>query len=308
MKVVFVHHPQVLLPACVASIGNFDGLHRGHQALIEHMQALSQQQQLPSVVISFDPLPHAFFQQQPLCLMSLTEKIQQLQSMDVDYLYLIRFDQAWAACSAADFMQKILKESLGVRRLVVGKDFHFGAKRQGNVQSLLDNAATYGWQVEVMSDVNNQQQRVSSTRLRDCLRQDDFAQAAALLGRPYAVTGRVIHGLKLGRKLGYPTANISLERRNTVLSGVYVVKVRGLGERIYFGAASVGRRPAVHGKTLLLEVYIFDFDHMIYGQRIEVEPLHKLREEKDFNDLEALRLAIGDDVAKAQAYIQERGL
>lgn len=307
MKLLRAHRPARCLDESVVTIGNFDGLHLGHQALLKTVDQLATSFGLPSVMISFDPLPKEFFSGKPGRLMSLSEKIQYLNKTCIDYFYCIQFSQYWAALSAQDFMQLVLKEALGATHLVVGKDFRFGKDRVGDVMLLKSWGQSHGMQVYVISDQQHHGARISSSWVRNSLVEGKLERVTALLGRPYAITGRVVHGNKLGRVLGFPTVNIPLSRRNSVLAGIYVASVQWRGQ-IYYGAASVGTRPAVCGQHLLLEVHIFDFDQYIYGERIIVRFLHKLRDEWDFPDLDDLCKQIAKDVEKAKNYCLSHGL
>jgi riboflavin kinase / FMN adenylyltransferase len=294
------------LSQSVITIGNFDGVHRGHQLLMQRTLAYAENHpQVQPVCVSFSPLPSQYFALTPQPrLQSTAEKITLLRSMGMAVLYVLRFNHALVNLSADVFIERIVHRALQAKHVVVGEDFRFGAKREGTVETLMQAGAHWGFSVEVVRDLSYQDRRISSTWVRHALREADFRTAAALLGRDYSITARVVHGQKLGRRLGFPTANLPLDRRLSLLHGVYVVRVLGLPEgRIAYGAASIGTRPAVQGKQIMLEVHLLDFDQDIYGHRIEVAFLHKLRDEWDFPSLDALTLQIADDVQATRAWL-----
>ena len=295
------------LAGTVITIGNFDGIHLAHQALIKQAVNLARQQQLSSVVILFEPQPNEFFQKNkaPARLMRLREKAQMLAQLGVDYLLVLRFDRQLAAMSAEDFVSELLINKLKVKEIIIGDDFRFGAKRQGDFALLQAMGERYGFQVEAANEVMLENQRVSSTLVRQSLAAGDLTQAAALLGHPYFVTGRVAHGDKQGREYGFPTANIYLHRQVVPLTGIYAVKVEGL-DLPYFGSAYVGMRPTVNGSRVVLEVYLFDFNQDIYGCYLKVEFLHKMRDDKKFESIEQMVQAIKQDVANTRAWLKQR--
>ena len=306
MKLIRPRSPKQVLTASVATIGNFDGLHRGHQALIAAMNAMAKSQDLPSVLISFHPLPKEFFSKRPGRLMSITEKIIQLKHLKVDYFYCIPFNAFWSHMSAPDFMREVLQEALGAKHLFVGEDFRFGYQRLGGISQLRSFGERANMQVHVAPETTYHHTRISSSWLRNSLIEGKLERASALLGSSYAITGRVIHGAKLGRKLGFPTINIALRRRGSVLSGVYVARVH-IKDQVFFAAASVGVRPAVCGREMLLEAHLLDFNQEIYGQRVTIVFLQKLRDEWDFPDLASLCRQIQRDVEKTQQYCLNHG-
>lgn len=307
MKLLRAHRPTQCLDQSVVTIGNFDGLHLGHQALLKRVNQLAELSNLASVMISFDPLPKEFFSGKPGRLMSLSEKIQYLQGTTIDYFYCIQFGDYWANLSAMDFMRLVLQQAMGAKYLVVGEDFRFGKNRVGDVAMLKSWGSSNDMQVHVVPKEQYHGERISSSWVRNSLVEGKLERVTALLGRAYSITARVVHGNKLGRALGFPTVNIPLSRRNSVLAGIYVASVQWRG-KVYYGAASVGTRPAVCGQKLLLEVHIFDFDHVVYGERITVRFLYKLRDEWDFPDLQALCKQIEKDVEKAKNYCLSHGL
>jgi len=287
------------------TIGNFDGVHRGHQALIERVVAKGRELQLTSCVLTFEPHPREFFARDaaPARLTRLYDKLELIAASGIERVHLIRFNARFAAMAAARFIDEVLVGTLGVGWLLVGRDFRFGAGRTGDFSTLQDAAGEHGFTLEAMPDVALDGERVSSSAVRAALAAGDFARAERLLGRPYAISGKVIPGARLGRDLGFPTANIALAQR-PALSGIYVVEVQGLGR----GVASVGMRPTVNPvPTPLLEVHLFDWDGELYGKRLRVRFLRKLRDEAKFDDLAALRAAIARDAAQAREYFARHG-
>ena len=289
---------------CVATIGNFDGIHLGHQAVIGQLAEKAADLSLPSVLISFEPQPMEFFlpDKAPARLTRLREKLQVLRRFSVDMLLCLRFNRQLAALTAEEFIQQILVQALRVRFLVVGDDFRFGKNRAGDFTMLQAAGEQYDFQVVHMHTFSVDGERVSSTRIRDALQAGDLQYADRLLGREYRMSGRVAHGKKLGRELGFPTANIDVHRRATPLQGIFIVEVFGLQGEPLQGVASLGTRPTVDGTKVLLEVYIFDFDREIYGEYLQVSFLKKLRDEVKYTTLEALKLQIQKDVDEAKDY------
>ena len=286
---------------CALTIGNFDGVHRGHRALIERMTAKARELSLPAWVLTFEPHPREFFapERAPARLTRLRDKLELLAAAGVDRTHIARFDARFAALSAARFVDEVLKRGLGVAWLLVGRDFRFGARRAGDFSALQEK----GFAVEAMPDVEFDGHRVSSSAIRAALAAGDFALAERLLGHPYTLSGRVAHGAKLGRELGFPTANIVL-RHPSPLSGIYVVDAGERGP----GVASVGRRPTVNPVEVpLLEVHLFGETRDLYGEHLKVRFLKKLRDEHKFDDLAALRDAIARDAAQARQYFSNHG-
>lgn len=287
---------------CVATIGNFDGVHLGHQKILQQLVAKAKQLNLPSLVITFEPLPQEFFsgEQAPARLMTLREKIVALKKYGIDHVLRLRFNKKLASIPAEEFVKKILVAKLGVRHLIIGDDFRFGYKRQGDFNLLQKMGAQFGFEVVPTETVLFDGERVGSSRVRNALAEGNIELAKKLLGRPYYLSGHVSYGEQLGRKLCFPTANIFLHRKVLPLRGVFVVQVHGLGDKPLLGAANIGRRPTVDDKDFLLEVYIFDFNQNIYGKFLQVEILHKLRGEEKFNSLEELKQQIAKDVEEAR--------
>jgi riboflavin kinase/FMN adenylyltransferase len=293
---------------CVATIGNFDGVHLGHQAVIGQLGEEAGRLHLPSVLITFEPQPMEYFrpQQAPARLTRLREKVEALRRFHIDRLLLLPFNRKLAQMPAEEFNRRVLVEGLAVKYLVVGDDFRFGKERQGDFAMLQAAGREHGFAVVNMHTFLIDGDRVSSTRVRGALNRSDLAAAEQLLGRTYRMSGRVAHGKKLGRELGFPTANIHVHRKATPLQGIFVVEVFGIEGEPLPGVASLGTRPTVDGKTTILEVYLFDFDRDIYGRYLQVSFLHKLRDEERYTTLEALKVQIAKDVADAQNYFRTR--
>lgn len=293
----------------MATIGNFDGVHLGHRAVIAQLKRRSEELGRPSMVVVFEPQPQEYFRgdSAPARLTPLRDKLALLSELGVDYLLCLRFNRALAQTSAVDFVQHLLVETLGVHHLVVGDDFRFGHGRKGDFATLVQAGARLGFSVEEADSYQVDGDRVSSTRIRAALGADDFDGAGRLLGRPFRVAGRVIHGDKRGREWGFPTANIAMDRRRLPFTGIYAVEASGAGAKPLQGVASIGIRPTVPGPArALLEVYLFDFDGDLYGRRIEVEFLEKIRDEERFEDFDALRNQIASDIKQAGRFFQRR--
>lgn len=293
--------------ASVITIGNFDGVHLGHQHILKRLAELSKTYQAPSVLIIFEPTPAEFFMQAkaPARLMRLREKLTALKEYPIDYVLCLRFNQKLAHLSAEDFVKEILVKKLAAKALIIGDDFRFGENRLGDFQLLMRMGRELNFAAHQMSELSLAHQRVSSTRIRSLLQQGDLQKAAECLGKLYSVNGRVAYGNQLGRELGFPTANIHLHRKVVPLSGIFVVQVRGLGDEPLQGVANIGTRPTVdHSSRVLLEVYIFDFDQNIYGKNVTVEFLKKLRDEECYDSLEELKHQIELDVQAGRKFFK----
>lgn len=288
----------------VVTVGNFDGVHRGHQVILDQLQAAAQRLDVPGTVMIFEPQPQEFFQGQaaPARLMHWRDKIEALAAAGVGRVLCVRFDERFRAYTAAAFVDELLVRALGCRHLVVGDDFRFGCDRSGDFSFLQAAGARAGFAVENTATVELAGARVSSTRIRAAVKAGDFGLAAQLLGRPYAVSGRVMHGDKIGRTLGVPTANLPSRRLVSALSGIYAVEVEGVAASALPAVASVGRRPTVNGSDERIETYLLDFSGDLYGRRIRVVFRHKLREELKFASLDELKAAMENDIADARAY------
>ncbi|WP_422422795.1 bifunctional riboflavin kinase/FAD synthetase [Pseudomonas sp. GZD-222] len=289
---------------CVATIGNFDGVHRGHQAILARLRERAVELGVPSCVVIFEPQPREYFAPDtaPSRLARLRDKVALLAAEGVDRVLCLAFNQRLSKLSAAEFVDTILVDGLGVKHLEVGDDFRFGCDRVGDFEFLQQAGLSQGFTVEAAQTVELDGLRVSSTQVRQALAKADFALAERLLGRPYRISGRVLHGQKLARQLGTPTANIQLKRRRVPLSGVYLVSVE-LDGKAWPGVANIGVRPTVSGDgSAHLEVHLLDYAGDLYGRRLTVEFHHKLREEQRFASLEALKSAIDADIAAARAH------
>jgi riboflavin kinase/FMN adenylyltransferase len=284
------------------TIGNFDGVHRGHQAMLSRLSEAAEDLALPPAVLTFEPHPREFFAREsaPPRLSTLRDKLERFASLGVARVHVARFDANLARLSAEEFIDRILVSTLKVGWILVGDDFRFGHDRVGDLALLREKAATFS--VEAMPTVAIDGERASSTAVRSALALGNVEHAAKLLGRPYIISGHVAHGDKVGRNLGFPTANVVL-RHKPALSGIFAVRVQGLGGEARTGVASLGVRPTVkQGAKPLLEIFVFDFDEAIYGRRIAVEFLHKLRDEERYADLDQLTEQIRVDVAQARDY------
>jgi riboflavin kinase/FMN adenylyltransferase len=289
------------------TIGNFDGLHLGHQALLQRLDALAKPDTLQRVVLSFEPLPREVFAPsgaEPIPrLSSLREKLAVLAaSKQVDVLHLLHFNQALAGLAAEDFVQRILCDQLRVRQIAVGEDFRFGRRRRGDVDMLRMMGRALGFEVETVAPVEVKGERASSTRVRAALRAGHLEAAAHLLGRPYALCSRVAHGDKRGRELGFPTLNLPLGRKHFALHGVYAVEVHGLEGQVLRGVANAGVRPTVGGLVPRVEAHVFDWAGDAYGKQVELRFCAFLREERRFAGLDALVAQIGLDAQQARAF------
>jgi len=291
-------------PACVATIGNFDGIHLGHQAVLNQLAMKGEMLSLPSIVISFEPQAHEFFSSDtaPARLSRFREKVETLSCYSVQQLCVLRFNAKLATMEAEDFIHTLLVTGLNVKYLVVGDDFKFGRDRLGGFAMLEAAGDQYGFQVVNMMTFSVDKQRVSSTRIRKALEAGDINHAEQLLGRPYRMSGRVAHGEKRGRTMGFPTANIHLHRCNVPLKGVFAIQLFGVAGEPFKGVANVGVRPTVSTDKALLEVHLFDFNRDIYGEHVQVHFVHKIRDEKEFENLASLVEQIEKDCAQAKQY------
>jgi riboflavin kinase/FMN adenylyltransferase len=290
---------------CALTIGNFDGVHRGHRALIDRVTAKARELGLTSCVLTFEPHPREFFARDaaPARLTRLRDKLELMAQAGVKRVHIARFDARFAALSAARFVEEVLVRGLGARWLLVGRDFRFGERRSGDFATLEDASLRHGFRLEAMPDVLFDGERVSSSAVRAALAAGDLQGAERLLGHPYTISGRVAHGAKLGRGLGFPTANIVL-RRTAPISGIFAVEVDGIGR----GVASVGYRPTINPVPVpLLEVHLFDWDRDLYGSHIKVRFLKKLRDEKKYDGLPALQAAIAADAKEAREFFEAHG-
>jgi riboflavin kinase / FMN adenylyltransferase len=299
-----LHNVTAVHKGCVATIGNFDGLHQGHQAVIQVLGKEAKRLHLPSCVILFEPHPQEFFcgVKAPARLMRLREKVKIFQNLAVDRIICLRFDKHLAQMKAGTFVKKILVDRLGIRLLIVGDDFRFGKDRQGNFVYLKKLAKRYHFTVIALPSLLFDGKRIGSSRVRTAVKEGNFALASYLLTRPFILSGRVMHGDQRGHLLGFPTANIALHRLVSPVSGVFIVQVHGLGAKPLPAVANCGRRPTVGGVKNILEIHILNFDETIYGHCLQVEFLKKIRDEKKFASLAELRKQISVDVMTAKKY------
>ena len=301
---------QTIPSGCAVTIGNFDGLHLGHEVILEHVKSRAKELGIPSCAIIFEPQPKEFFAPNiaPIRLTRVREKIELLRDKGIDIVFCIHFTRSFSQISAEDFIKDFLVKGLGVKHIEVGDDFCFGAKRQGTFTMLVEAGKQFGFTVQEAKTVYLDGDRISSTRVRNALLVDDLPLVERLLGRPFQLSGRVIHGQELARKLGCPTANIQLKRNQAPLRGVFVVSCELAGS-VYCGVANIGIRPTVKGDgTPHLEVHLLDFSGDLYQKHLRVTFHQKLRDEKKFNSLDELKAAIEHDVTNARAYWHARGL
>jgi riboflavin kinase/FMN adenylyltransferase len=292
---------------CVLTIGNFDGVHHGHRLLLGHLFAKAQELGVPSMLLTFEPQPREYFagEKVPARLTRFREKITLLEQTELDRVLCLPFNETTRNTSAEWVIEVLLNDLLGIRYIVVGDDFRFGKDQQGDYAMLEEAGERYGFGVSHVGTLTFEHERISSSRIREVLAEGDFELAEKLLGHPYFIMGRVVYGRQLGRTLGVPTANIRLQRYRAALEGVYAVKVQGL-EKEYPGVANIGVRPTVDGKEPLLEVHVFDFEGDLYGKLLTVEFVKKIREERAFDGLEALKNQIHADIAEARELFDGR--
>lgn len=288
--------------SCVATIGNFDGVHLGHQQVLQNLNNRAKQLNLPSLLITFEPLALEFFStaNKTARLMRLREKLMVLQPYPLDRVLCLKFNERLANLSAEEFVQNILVKKLGIRHLIVGDDFRFGKDRQGDFALLKQLGQQYHFTVSDTETILFNNERVGSSRVRQALSTGDLSLAKKLLGRPYMMSGHVIHGDKRGRQLGFPTTNILLNRLISPVLGVFAVKVHGIKSAALLGVANVGRRPTVGGHKQLLEVYLLNFQEEIYGKFLQVEFIQKIRDEQRFASIDLLKQQIQQDVDAAR--------
>ena len=296
--------------AVALTIGNFDGVHRGHQAMLARLKGAAQERGLPAAVMTFEPHPREFFtpEQAPTRLTSLREKLELLEGHGVDLVFLCRFGREFASLTADEFISRVLHDEVRAKWVLVGDDFRFGAKRAGDFALLRESGPRFGFEAETLPSVMVEGMRASSTAVREALLAGNMQWVRTLLGRPYSISGRVVHGDKLGKELGFPTANIQMKHNRPPLSGIFAVELCGLDGNCLPGVASLGVRPTVkQDGAPTLEVHVFDFHERIYGAHVRVNFLHKLRDEEKYPTLEALIAQIERDVADAKTYFNHRG-
>lgn len=292
----------------VVTIGNFDGVHTGHQAILKQVKDKASELGVPAMLICFEPQPKEFFDEYnaPARLTRFREKVELLEENGIDLVLCFKFNEKTRSMTAQRFMD-ILTNNIKVRALFVGDDFQFGHDRSGDFEMLQSNGEEYGFSVTNMYTLSYEHVRVSSTHIRECLARGEFEVAEEMLGHAYTITGKVVYGRRLGKTLGAPTANIQLHRYRAAIDGVYAVEVRGLDAH-YNGVANVGVRPTFEEETLkpILEVHIFDFEQDIYGRSVKVIFRHKIREEKKFDGIDQLKSAIFADIKIAREFFRDR--
>lgn len=297
---IFRHIPTSLQQPCALAIGNFDGLHLGHQALLKQLKHASHELGLISAVMTFEPHPREFFTPDlaPARLCAMREKLEYFAEAGIERVYICAFNHRFAKITASEFMQHILRNALNAEAILVGEDFRFGAKRAGSIADFTQEK----FNLMSMPQVTFEGARVSSTRVRSALAEGNLEEAAKLLGRHYSISGKVVHGAKRGRQLGFPTANVHMRHERPALTGVYAVKLNGLN-----AVANLGMRPTIAGvRKMSLEVHVLDFNGDLYGKHVHVEFLHKIRDEMKFDGLDALKAQIGLDVMEAKEFFSLR--
>jgi riboflavin kinase/FMN adenylyltransferase len=303
---VFRGHSRPVPAPVVLAIGNFDGVHLGHAALVKRLAQVAEASQLTPMVLTFEPHPREFFApaSAPARLTTLREKLELLAECGARQAMICPFNASFAALSADEFIGQVLVRGCQVRHLIIGDDFRFGRGRTGDFALLQEAGLRFGFAVEAMGSVLVDGERVSSSGVRRALQAGDMAQSARLLGRPYIIDGQVLHGQKLGRQIGFATANLRIKHNPLPMSGVFAVEVSGLGDQPLPGVANLGIRPTVNGTRPLLEVHLFDFNRDIYGAHISVRFAHKLRDEQRFPNIDALKAQIAADAAAARAFFE----
>lgn len=300
-----IHNMRDAHKGCVLTIGNFDGVHLGHQRVIAALVAKAKELQLTPAVMVFEPQPQELFnpERAPARLTRLRDKYNLLKKLGVKRLICVNFNRKFANQTAEYFIEKVLVEKLGIKHLIIGDDFHFGKNRLGNFKMLVEAGIRLDFNVTDTATYKFLDCRISSTAIRKALQHDNLGEAQRMLGRPYTIVGRVVHGAKLGRNIGFPTANVLLKRCVSPVKGVYVVKLN-IQQKDYYGVANIGSRPTVDGIKQQLEVHVFDFNNDLYGQHIEVALLAKIREEQRFASIDELTNQISKDSEQARDFVR----
>lgn len=301
---------------CALTIGNFDGVHRGHQALLGELRRAADQRGLHAAVMTFEPHPREFFAVRagtpdlaPTRIFNLRDNMHAMALAGIDQVIVEHFNAGFASQPPIEFVEKVLVNGLQVKWLMVGEDFCFGAKRAGNVALLREAGRQFGFEVETLPTVTSDGARISSSAVRDALAKGDFGRTRALIGHPYTISGHVVHGQKLGRTLGYPTLNLRVAHQRPAAQGIFIVQVHGLAAHPLPAVASLGLRPTVEDAgRFLLEVHVFDFSQNCYGKLVQVEFLQKIRDEQKFADLATMTAAIDADAARARDYFAQHGI
>jgi riboflavin kinase/FMN adenylyltransferase len=311
MKVFRRLPPPAQRQPCALTIGNFDGVHLGHRAVLQRLVAVARERSLPACVLTFEPHPREYFArvrgaptgEAPARILTERDKLDALAACGIDRVCLAHFNASMAAMPAERFINDLIVDGLQARYLLIGDDFRFGAGRRGDHSLLAASAPTHGFTLERMPTIADQGERYSSSAVRRALAAGDLARARDLLGHPYCISGHVIHGRKLGRTLGFPTLNLRIPHPNPAISGIFIVQVHGLADRPLPAVASLGTRPAVeHAGRLLLEVHIFDFAESVYGRLVRVEFIARLREERHYDNLDLLVEQIHRDARAAREH------
>ena len=287
----------------VVTIGNFDGIHLGHQKIIAQLKEHAEKLKVPSVVISFNPTPQNFFGADHAVLSSYEEKDFFLSSLGINYHIVINFNKEFSNIGAQSFIEEFLLRKLNIKLCLVGDDFRFGKNRVGNFSLLQENGNKHGFAVEETATIEHNQIRISSTRIRECLQQNNLEETKELLGRSYSISGKVVRGQQRGRTINFPTINILPNRSKSPVAGVFAVEVR-LSDQSYFGICNAGHKPTVNGKEFLFETHIFDFEKDVYEQFAEIVFLKHIRSEKKFNSFEELKDQIEKDVIEAKKFFK----
>lgn len=298
---------------CALAIGNFDGVHLGHQTLLARLRDAATRLGIEAAVMTFEPHPRAFFAQMlgdlskaPTRIANLRDNMASLQAAGVDRVIVEHFNAHFASLSPQDFIEKVLVDGLHVKWVMVGEDFRFGAKRAGDIATLTEAGQRFGFTVETLPSVQNKGVRISSSAVRLALSNGDFDEAEALLGHPYRISGHVVHGQKLGRTIGFPTLNLRIAHHRPALNGIFIVQVHGLADQPLPAVASLGVRPTVDDSgRVLLETHVFDYSNHAYGKVVQIEFLKKLRDEEKYIDLPTLTAAINKDAEQARAYFAD---
>lgn len=300
-----LHNIRAFDQGCVLTIGNFDGVHLGHQSILKRVKAKADELGIPAVAMVFEPQPKEYFDISgaPARLSTLAEKVELFKAQGLDALACMAFNDRFRSLSAQQFVEQVLVKGLNVKALIIGDDFRFGSDRTGDFVYLQNAGQEYGFSLEDTQTVEEDGQRVSSTFVREALAKGDLKAAESLLGREFSISGRIAHGQKLGRTLGVPTANVILKRHTTPLVGVFAVEVI-TQSGTYNGVANIGMRPTVGTLKPILEPHLFDFNGDLYGQRLQVVFKHKIRDEKRFNGIEELKAAIYQDIEMAKAFFK----
>ncbi|NBQ34010.1 MAG: bifunctional riboflavin kinase/FAD synthetase [Gammaproteobacteria bacterium] len=287
----------------VVTIGNFDGIHLGHQKIIAQLKEHAEKLKVPSVVISFNPTPQNFFGADHAVLSSYEEKDFFLSSLGINYHLVINFNKKFSNINAQTFIEEFLLRKLNIKHCLIGDDFRFGKNRVGNFSLLQENGDKHGFAVEETATIKHNQIRISSTRIRECLQQNNLEETKKLLGRSYSISGKIVRGQQRGRTINFPTINILPNRSKSPVSGVFAVKVK-LSGQTYFGICNAGHKPTVNGREFLFETHIFDFEKDVYEQFAEIVFLKHVRPEKKFNSFAELKDQIEKDVIEAKKFFK----